>query len=83
MEFKTDKDNGDVGLPNSIPSPPYCRVFSALTGYTDTITNVPYINDELYIGRHPDFMTNSFSSWTFGGEYKELNAMYNMTSLYY
>lgn len=82
VEFKTDKNNGDVALPNSTPYPPFCRLFTALTGYTDTITNIPYKDDELYICRHADYMTNNFTSWIVGGEYKELNALYNMSSLF-
>jgi hypothetical protein len=82
VEFRTDNDNGDIALPNSIPNPPYCRLFTALTGYTDTIINVPYLDDELYLCRHPDYMTNRFSNWLFGGEFRELNSLFNMASLY-
>jgi hypothetical protein len=81
VEFKTDKDNRDIDLPNSTPFPPYCRIFS-LTGFVDTITNIPFIDDELYIDRHIDYMGNSFTSWNLGGDFKEINTMYLMSSLY-
>ena len=82
VEFKTDKDNGDISFYDRIPQTPYCRLFTALTGFADTITNIPYENDELYISRHMDYMTNSFSNVRNGGEFKELNLMYNLASIF-
>lgn len=82
VEFKTDKDNGYIELSDRIPVPPYCRDKFGLSGYVDTITNVPAPDDELYIGRHEDYTSNDFTNLIIGGEYKEINCMYNLASTF-
>ena len=48
----------------------------------DTITNIPYLDDETYIGRHFDYTRRGFSNWILGGEYIELNLMYSMNHIF-
>jgi hypothetical protein len=82
VEFKTDKDNGQVNLYDRIPQSPFCRLFTAMSGFVDTITNVPHLDDEVYIGRHTDYTGNDFTNWNVGGEYRELNTAYIMSLIF-
>ncbi|MCE2964109.1 MAG: hypothetical protein ACK5UE_03650 [Chitinophagales bacterium] len=83
VEFKTDKVSTDVAiLTDRIPQSPYCRKDNWVGGFVDTITNIPYLDDETYIGRHFDYTRRGFSNWILGGEYIELNLMYSMNHIF-
>jgi hypothetical protein len=81
VEFKIDKDTNRTKIMyDNSPLPPYCRTNIWVSGYVDTITNLPYSDDELYISRHTDYVSTSFSNWRPGATFQEPNIMYSLSS---